>query len=218
MSKVTLRRKKIGKGRIALYLDIYPPVPNLDTGSLTRKHYLRIYIFERPRTELERLHNKDTVELAETIRSRRQLEVRSLRFGFLSGRMMNGDFVEFFETQRESRKGTNLENWRMVIGYFKSFAGEKVLFPQLNETFSEEYADYLLSAPGIGRMGRPFSRNTAVSYFAKFKATLKVAFKKAFFQSISERSLIVFLQRTHIGNFFFKMKYSYWSIQNVNLK
>ena len=50
----------------------------------------------------------------------------------------------------------------------------------MNETFSEEYADYLSSAPGIGRRGRPISRNTAVSYFAKFKATLKVAFKKGF--------------------------------------
>ncbi len=94
--------------------------------------------------------------------------------------MMNGDFVEFFGTRRESRKGTNLENWKMAIGYFKSFAGEKVLFPQLNETFSEEYADYLLSAPGIGRTGRPISRNTAVSYFAKYKAALKEEFKKGF--------------------------------------
>lgn len=180
MSKVTLRRKKIGKGRIALYLDIYPPVPNPDTGAMTRKHYLRIYVYEKPRTELERLHNKETMELAETIRSRRQIEVQNRRFGFLSARMMNGDFIEFFESQKERRNGTNLENWRMAVSYFKSFAGDKILFPQLNETFSEEYADYLLSAPGIGRFGRPISRNTAVSYFAKYKATLKAAFKKGF--------------------------------------
>lgn len=180
MSKVTLRRKKIGKGRIALYLDIYPPVQNPDSGCLLRKHYLKIYVFDRPRNDLEKLHNKETIELAETIRSRRQLEVQSQRFGFLSSRMMNGDFVEFFRMQKEKRKGINSENWRMSLEYFKSFAGEKLLFPHLNETFSEEYADYLLSAPGIGRYGRPISRNTAVSYFAKYKATLKQAFKKGF--------------------------------------
>ena len=183
MSKVTLRRKAIGKGRNTLFLDIYPPIVHPDTGKLTRKHYLKIYIYDKPRTELERLHNKETVELAETIRARRQLEVQNRRFDFLSERMLNGDFVSFFEDQKSKRKSSNSENWRMALNYFKSFAGEKVLFPQINETFCEEFADYLLSAPGIGRTGRKISINTAVSYFAKFKATLKEAYKKGFLSS-----------------------------------
>jgi len=82
VTRVTLGRKKIGKGRIALYLDIYPPVPNPDTGAMIRKNYLRIYVYIKPRTELERHHNKEAIELAETIRSRRQLEVQNKRFGF----------------------------------------------------------------------------------------------------------------------------------------
>lgn len=180
MSKVTLRRRTIGKGRLSLYLDIYPPVANPDNGIPVRKHYLKIFIYEKPKTELERLHNKETMELAETVRSRRQLDVQNQRFGFLSSRMMNGDFVSFFEAQKDKRKGSNRINWEMAIAYFKQFAGEKVLFPRLNETFGEEYADFLLSGPGIGRIKRKISRNTAVSYFAKYRATLKEAFKKGF--------------------------------------
>lgn len=178
MSKVTLRRKAIGKGRNTLFLDIYPPVIHPDTGKLTRKHYLKIYIYDKPKTVLEKLHNKETIELAETIRARRQLEVQSRRFGFISTRMLNGNFVSFFEEQKSKRKTSNAENWRMAVNYFKSFAGEKFLFPHINETFCEEYADYLLSAPSIGRTGRKIAKNTAVSYFAKFKTTLKEAFKK----------------------------------------
>lgn len=66
----------------------------------------------------------------------------------------------------------------MAIAHFKQFARWKVLFPRLNETFSEEYADFLLFGPRIGRIKRKISRNTAVSYFAKYRATLKEAFKK----------------------------------------
>jgi len=102
VSKVTLRRKAIGKGRNTLFLDIYPPIVHPDTGRLARKHYLKIYIYDKPKTELERLHNKETIELAETIRARRQLEVQNRRFDFLSGRMLNGDFVSFLKTKNQN--------------------------------------------------------------------------------------------------------------------
>lgn len=180
MSKVTLRKKGISNGRNSLYLDIYPPVPNPDNGKLTRKHYLKLFVYKKAKDELERFHNSETMELARTVAAHRQIDVQNLRFDFLSQRMMKGDFIEFFESQKLRRKGSNLENWRMAILYFKAFAGDQFLFPQLNETFSEEYADYLLSAPGIGRNGKKISTNTAVSYFAKFKATVKQAFKKRF--------------------------------------
>ncbi len=181
MSKVKLRRKAISGGRNTLFLDIYPPVPHPDTGKLTRKYYLKVFLYSKPRTELERFHNNETLQLAETQRAIRQVDVQNLRFGFLSQRKMKGDFVAFFEGEKDKRTNkSNSHNWRMAIAYFKKFAGEKVLFPQLNETFSEEFADYLLSAPSIGRANRPIQTNTAVSYFAKYKASLKQAFKKGF--------------------------------------
>ncbi|WP_118975801.1 site-specific integrase [Taibaiella koreensis] len=182
MSKVKLRSKAISQGRETLFLDIYPPVPHPDTGILTRKHYLKVFVYAKPKTELQRFHNRETLELAETERAIRQIDVQNLRFSFLSQRMKRGNFVEFFELERDKRPNkSNSFNWRMAVAYFKNFAGEKILFPQINETLCEEYADYLLSAPALGRSKKPISINTAVSYFAKFKATLKQAFKKGFF-------------------------------------
>ncbi len=181
MCKVKLRQKAISGGRRTIFLDIYPPVPHPDTGKLTRKHYLKIFVYSSPKTELERFHNRETLELAEYERALRQLDVQNFRFSFLSQRMLKGNFVEFFEKEKLKRtNNSNSENWRMAIVYFKDFAGEKVLFPQLNETFCEEYADYLLAAPALGRAKRKIATNTAVSYFAKFKATLKQAFKKGY--------------------------------------
>lgn len=180
MSKVKLRNKAISGGRKTLFLDIYPPVPNPDTGKLQRKYYLKVFIYAKPRTELERLHNSETTALAEVERAKRQLDVQNMRFGFLSQRMLKGNFVEFFEAERDIRAGSNSDNWKMAVAYFKEFAGENFLFPHINETFCEEYADYLLSEPSIGRAGIKIRTNTAVSYFAKFRATLKEAFKKRY--------------------------------------
>src|SRR5690606_35380746 len=181
MSKVTLRSKTISKGRQTLFLDIWPPVRHPDTGLLTRKHYLKIFIYSKPRTELERFHNKETTELALSIKARRQLDVQNQRFGFLSSRMLKGNFVEYFKAERAKRtSSSSLVNWENAIKYFIDFAGNTVLFPELNETFSEEFAQYLLSQPGLGRAKKKIGTNTAVSYFAKYRATIKQAFKDGY--------------------------------------
>ncbi|RLJ75080.1 site-specific integrase [Pedobacter alluvionis] len=178
MSKVTLRKKAISKGRQTLFLDIYPPVPNPKTGKMQRKYYLKIFIYGRPRTELERDHNKETLSLGEHLRAKRQLDVQNRRFDFLSESKLKSNFIDFFKDEAAKRAGS--ANWRMSVNYFKEFVGEEFPFTHLNETFCEEYADFLLSSPGIGRAKRKIKTNTAVSYFAKFKSTLKEAYKKRF--------------------------------------
>ncbi|RLJ69323.1 phage integrase SAM-like domain-containing protein [Pedobacter alluvionis] len=154
MGSVTLRRKNLISGRQSLYLDYYP------------------------QTELEKNHNRETLALAEFERSTRQLDIQNRRFNFLSDEKRNGNFVDFFEEMKKKRSGTNSFNWKMSVEYFKDFAGDKVPLSSLNETFCEEYSAYLLTSPSVGRTNRKIKTNTAVSYFAKFKTTLKQAYKK----------------------------------------
>lgn len=45
-TKVSLRRKRISKGRLSLYLDFYPAITNKETGEKTRREFLGMYIFE----------------------------------------------------------------------------------------------------------------------------------------------------------------------------
>ncbi|MFO8128588.1 MAG: phage integrase SAM-like domain-containing protein [Bacteroidales bacterium] len=44
-TRVTLRQKKISKGRKSLYLDFYPPVPHPKTGEPTRREFINMYLF-----------------------------------------------------------------------------------------------------------------------------------------------------------------------------
>jgi hypothetical protein len=81
MIKVSLRKKPITDGRSSLYLDFYPAVPHPDTGKTTRREFLKLYVFNKPRKEIEKAHNKQTIELGESIRSKRQLDLQAGAYG-----------------------------------------------------------------------------------------------------------------------------------------
>ncbi|MBP6002211.1 MAG: site-specific integrase [Pyrinomonadaceae bacterium] len=178
MTKVFLREKKLNHGKRGLYLDFYPPIVNPNTLKETRREHLRIYIYEKPRNELEREHNKETKILAESIKSRRQLDLQSAAYGFVSNQSRQMDFIDYFqklvETKRKTTSKSNSENWSAVLKHLAKFAGKKVRFANLTEGFCNNFKEYLLSNDDL-------SRNSAAAYFDKFKAAVRDA---------SERRLI----------------------------
>ena len=58
----------------------------------------------------------------------------------------------------------------------KQFAGERLLFSQIDNRFAEEYKRYLLTALSGAKKDGIISHNTAGTYFSIFKAALKQAF------------------------------------------
>ena len=67
-TKVKLRQKKISKGRKSLYLDFYPPIPHQETGEPTRREFLGMYLFEKPKTPTDKQHNSETLQIGNSIR------------------------------------------------------------------------------------------------------------------------------------------------------
>ena len=117
MTKVKLRRKAISQGRLTLYLDYYPPIPNPDTGKLTRREFLGLYIYDDPKSKLDKNYNKDTLTLAENVRTARQLEVNQKKYGFLSSIKQNTALLDYFIEQGRKRKGSNRDIWRSPLYY-----------------------------------------------------------------------------------------------------
>src|SRR5210317_334270 len=74
---VRLRGKKLAKGKISLYLDYYTGYSKTedDTIKTSRKiEYLKIYLFENPKSPEERQKNKENLDLAQNIRNKRESE------------------------------------------------------------------------------------------------------------------------------------------------
>lgn len=159
-------------GKRGLYLDFYPPIIHPQTQKQTRREHLRLYVFEKPKVETEKEHNKETRMLAENIRAQRQLEFQSSLYGFVSAQNKKKDFIEYFQKLAESKlqgSKSNYENWSSVLNYLKEFTNEVCRFGDLNERFCLDFKDFLLSHKRI-------SRNTASSYFDKFKSAVRSAF------------------------------------------
>lgn len=71
ITKVTLRQKGIKNSMESLYLDFYPPIKNIQVNKDTRREFLRLYIFQNPKSPIEKKHNAETKKIAESIRQQR---------------------------------------------------------------------------------------------------------------------------------------------------
>ena len=109
---------------------------------------MKLYIYEKSKTELERDHNKETKILGETLRSQRQLEIQSGYYGFLTAHNSKKSFIAFFEdfieTKRVTTSKSNYENYVSIGNYVKTFAGEKCTFANIDEHFCRSFKDFLL--------------------------------------------------------------------------
>jgi integrase len=179
MPKVHIRKRKLTKGRHSLLLDFSPPLRNPKNGKPQRFEFLNLFIYDKPSNVWERQHNTETKALVENIRATRQLDIQNRKFGFISDRDRNSSFVDYFREYTGARQETDSDNYAMAFRYFLEFAGHDVIFNDLDEFFCVDYRNFLLSGPGIGRKGRPIITNTAVSYFAKFRSSLKQAYKQS---------------------------------------
>jgi integrase len=185
MTKVKLRTKSITGERKTFYLDFYPPIPHPETGKLTRREFLGLYLFEKAKNPLDKKHNKETEALAENIRAQRQLEIQNNQFGFLSDKMQKSDFVEYFRGLANKRKSSNYDNWVSALQHLEKFTGGNLRFTELNETFCNDFKDYLLKTQSnrSTKNKTTLSQNSAVSYFNKIKASLKQAYKDGYLKT-----------------------------------
>ena len=189
-TKVTLRKKKISKGRQSLYLDFYPAIPHPEKGEPTRREFLGLYIFEKPKTPIDKQHNTETLQIGESIRQKRvnflnkpeiysEYEKEQLRKKELGEQC----FIEYFRKLANKRKASNHDNSVSALNYIEAFTNGKLKFADLNEKFLEDFKEYLPSTKSKKSDKTTLSQNSAVSYFNKIKATLKQAYKDGILQT-----------------------------------
>ncbi len=178
MTKVNLRTKEMAGNRKNLYLDFYPPITHPDTGNLTRREFLGLSLFDKPKTPFDKQHNTETKALAESIRATRQIEIQNGQYGFLSTDSQNANFIDYFKMIAEKHNERNREIWLCSLHYLKEFTGGTLRFSDLNVKFCNDFKDYILNAPRIRSHKIKISQNTAFSYFNKLKAALKQAFRE----------------------------------------
>ncbi|RYD59289.1 MAG: site-specific integrase [Sphingobacteriales bacterium] len=182
-TKVTLRQKPISGDRHSLYLDFYPEIVHPDTGKLTRREFLGLYVYDKAKIAIDRQTNKETLQLAESIKAQRQLDIQKGDFGFLSDRKKKSDFVAYFKALAEKRKGTNSDNWRSALNYLVDFTGGTLSFSDLTVQGCNKFKEYLETVKSKRSNKATLSQNSVVSYFNKIKVALKQAYKDGYLET-----------------------------------
>lgn len=183
---VRLRKKLLANGMISLYLDFYPPILNTETNKYTRREFLKLYLYERPKNQIQKISNIENLHTAELIQIRRQNEMRKHdvysefeKEQLEIQRIGRGSFLNYFKNLADKKVGKNHQIWCSAIIHFENFlSGGDVCFKDITVTLMEDYKEYLLKAKNRRETGNTLARNTALSYHNKLKTTLKRAYKE----------------------------------------
>ncbi|HEY3390115.1 MAG TPA: hypothetical protein VGK38_11125, partial [Prolixibacteraceae bacterium] len=146
-TKVTLRQRPIAGNKQSLYLDFYPAIPSLDNGKPKRREFLKHFVYSPIKTKTNKkgeptfiydddktknaeykLHNENTLKLAEQIRSNKQnvldkpevysgQEKEVLRIKELGER----SFIQYFKQLGSKRKESTSNTWTATIKHIESF-------------------------------------------------------------------------------------------------
>ena len=188
--KVKLRQKPISGNRQSLYLDFYPAIPHPETGEPTRREFLGLYLFDKAKNPIDKQGNKETLQLAEQIRQKREnyLNKPEIYTGYEKEQLKikeqgEQNFVTYFKSLADKRKASNHDNWVSAYNYLKTFTKGNLKFADLNEKFCNEFKEYLLTTKSNKSNKVTLAQNSAVSYFNKLKATLKQAYKDGYLPS-----------------------------------
>ena len=175
--KVTLRKRARANGKIALFLDYYPPIISPKTGKSTRWEYLEMYLYNPPRDEFERRHNREVELMARSIASERQIDRIAGRYGLARSSEFD-DFLEFYRQQMEkkSKETSNHGGWVASFKTFDMFMKGHCSFGDLKPQLINDYKDFLLKK--ATRINSPLMRisdSSAYSYYNKLRACVREA-------------------------------------------
>lgn len=159
-TNVTLRQKPLRNDRISLYLDYYPAIRNPYTMKMSRREFLGIYIYAKPKNEQQRMFNQDMLNKAEAIRCIRVQSLINEEFGFLDKNKQKVDFLAYFRTKAREK----YEKWDCVYNHFEKFVGGKCTFGDVTVELCEKFRDYLLKCKQINHPNAYISRNSAAGY------------------------------------------------------
>ena len=131
--KVTLRKRNQG-GMTSLYLDYYHK-------GKRKTEYLKLYLDPDAKTKDEKEVNKKTLQLAETIRAQRQIEIQNGVYGFRDNEKLKASFLNYIELLSEKRKDSigNYGNWLSMLKHLKSFTKTDISFEFVDRKYVQDF-------------------------------------------------------------------------------
>lgn len=174
LSKENAEKGKLRKNSLLLmYHD--------STANKREYEWLKLYVYDKPKTELQKTHNKETWQLAEAIKAQRVLDIQSRQHGFVSSVRGKVGLLTYFKSLVDKKfdmGAGNHGNWLSAYKHLKAYCkGVDIHIDKVDERFLEGFREYLLSnRDWIKSKQQKLHQNTALSYFNKVRTAMKEAF------------------------------------------
>lgn len=178
-----LGAKILSDGRESLFLDYYFGYQMVYSEKLDKmvakkdrkREYLSLYLWQAPRTPIERQQNKETMELAKKIRYERGQELLESTEGYRLKRDRDINFLDYFQAYIDKYSKKDKRMIEMALRRFVDFLNDtpeynkfakKIKPQQLTKDMMEDFTEYLQSrSKGEG----------AKSVYQRFKKVIKYA-------------------------------------------
>ena len=178
-----LGAKILSDGRESLFLDYYFGYQMVYSEKLDRevarkdrkREFLKLYLWQAPRTPIERQQNKQTLELAKKIRFERGQELLESVEGYRLKKERDINFLDYFQSYIDTYTKKDIRMVEIALKRFKDFLNDtqeynkfakKIKPEQITKDMVEAFTEYLQSrSVGEG----------AKSIYARFKKVIKYA-------------------------------------------
>lgn len=178
-----LGAKVLSDGRESLFLDYYFGYQMVYNEKLDKKvarkdrkrDYLSLYLWQAPRTPIERQQNKETLELAKKIRFERGQELLESVEGYRLKKNRDINFLDYFQTYIDNYTKKDVRMLDIALSRFVDFLNstpeykkfaKRIKPEQITRDMIEAFTEYLQSR-SIGE--------GAKSIYARFKKVVKYA-------------------------------------------
>ena len=178
-----LGAKILADGRESLFLDYYFGYQMVYNEKLDKqvarkdrkREFLKLYLWQAPRTPIERQQNKETLELAKKIRFERGQELLESVEGYRLKKERDINFLDYFQSYINTYTKKDIRMVEIALKRFKDFLNDtqeynkfakRIKPEQITKDMVEAFTEYLQSrSVGEG----------AKSIYARFKKVIKYA-------------------------------------------
>lgn len=180
---IRIRKKALANGNTSLYLDVY-------RNGGREYEFLKLYLVPE-KTKADKEKNRQTMQLAEAIKSKRIVELQNGEYGFNAAYKLDTNVLDYYRAMCEKRHGNtesrgNWGNWYSCLKHLERYCKSNMTFKEVTPEWIEGFKEYLDKTARCRdkrkiitteEVTKPLSQNSKVSYFNKLRACINQAFE-----------------------------------------
>jgi integrase len=171
---VRLRFKALTNGNKSIYLDCY-------NNGKREYEFLKLYLVPEL-TPIDKDTNKETLQLANAIKSKRIIELQNGAHGFSSGTTKSkANLVEYVQMLADKhrefpdgRENSTYQSYMTLLYHLRLYGGDRTMFKQVDKDYCAGFIEYLKTAKSA-LSGEPLSENTKATYMKRLDIVINNA-------------------------------------------